>query len=217
MRSLANSSYRGLAKLVQSGTVNVGNGGTVGLECLDGVLVGLKHHGAGLGNAILAGGEEGIAHVGGDLLNGFVGNEDDADVVGVAAERQVRGDLGEAVGEVVGDGVLTAVHGALLDRGEQLAVGHGGSLRADGVEDTDVDRVLHGADLQALEIIHGIDGLGGEAVTEAGVQISADVQALFGGLVRVVLTELAFHGLLDVLVALKEERAADRAELGALK
>ncbi len=126
MRSLANSSYRGLAKLVQSGTVNVGNGGTVGLECLDGVLVGLKHHGAGLGNAILAGGEEGIAHVGGDLLNGFVGNEDDADVVGVAAERQVRGDLGEAVGEVVGDGVLTAVHGALLDRGEQLAVGHGG-------------------------------------------------------------------------------------------
>ncbi len=93
----------------------------------------------------------------------------------------------------------------------------GGSLRADGVEDTDVDRVLHGADLQALEIIHGIDGLGGEAVTEAGVQISADVQALFGGLVRVVLTELAFHGLLDVLVALKEERAADRAELGALE
>lgn len=51
-------------------------------------------------------------------------------------------------------------------------------------------------------------------MTEAGVQISADVQALFGGLVRVVLTELAFHGLLDVLVALKEERAADRAELG---
>lgn len=100
---------QGLAELVQSGTVNVGNGGAVGFECLDGVLVGLKHHGAGLGNAILAGGEEGIAHVGRDLLNGFVGNEDDADVVGVAAERQVRGDLGEAVGEVVGDGVLTTV------------------------------------------------------------------------------------------------------------
>ena len=87
-----------------------------------------------------------------------------------------------AVDEHVAHGILAGVNGALLQRGVLLGGRHRGGNGAHGVEGRDLHLVLHGADLHALEVIHALNGILGEGVTEARLQPADDVHALLGGL-----------------------------------
>ncbi len=94
----------------------------------------------------------------------------------VAGHGDVLLDLIE-LGEPDGwDGVLLAVDGLLLEGREDLAEGHRRGVGAHGPEGLQMDRVLHGADLEALEVrwaLHGVGTVGqlAEAVFIVGQKL----------------------------------------------
>ncbi|MCY1360200.1 hypothetical protein D9M69_468160 [compost metagenome] len=71
----------------------------------------------------------------------------------MARHAQVLLDLAELGGLDGHEGVLLAVDGAGLQRGEHLAEGHGHGIGAEGLERIQEDVVLHHAQLHAFEVL----------------------------------------------------------------
>ena len=129
-------------------------------------------------------------------------------------EGDVLGDLIIAGVEAVGRCVLAGIDRALLQRGEHVVVVHGNGHGAEGFERCLVILVLHGADGHALEVGHGLDGLGGEGVAEAGLLKADDVQAERLSLFLDEIAELAVNGSVRLIGVLPEVSLVKDAHLG---
>ena len=85
----------------------------------------------------------------------------------VAVQDQVVGNLGECIGLVVCDGLLSTIHNAGLQCAVQLTEGNDGGVSAQTLDQAVHDGVVGHAQLQALEIIDAGNRVDREEVTEA--------------------------------------------------
>jgi hypothetical protein len=91
------------------------------------------------------------------LVEGRLVHQHHAGAVDVAGQRQVLLHLVELGRHDHRQRVLLPVHRALLQRGEHLGKGHRRGDDAEALVGGHVHRVLHGAHLQALEVVGGVD------------------------------------------------------------
>ena len=122
--------------------------------------------------------------------------------------------LVELAGGDYAEGVLLGVDGTLLQSGEQLAEGHGRGVRAHGAEGAHVNLVLHGADLDALQIVG--DGDGALAVGDVAHAVLHEAQALDADVVQAgehLLAHLAVAQQLALLAAFKQEGQIEDQQL----
>ena len=115
----------------------------------------------------------------GQLVPGIVGDDSLHSAQSMAVEDQVVSDLGEGVGLVVCDGLLSAIDNTGLQCAVQLAEGDDGGVSAQALDHAVHDGVVGHAQLQALEISDAGNGLDSEEVTEAllAVEDAANGQA----------------------------------------
>ena len=132
----------------------------------------------------------------------------------MAVQNQVVGNLGESVGLVVCNGLLSAIDNAGLQCAVQLTEGNDGGVSAQALDQTVHDGVVGHAQLHALEISNGSHGLDGEEVTEAlfAVEQAANGQTQFLGLVQEVGSQIAVGEVPEVSTVVKGE--GDGQQLG---
>ena len=132
----------------------------------------------------------------------------------MAVEDQVVSDLGEGVGLVVCDGLLSAIDNAGLQCAVQLAEGDDGGVSAQTLDHAVHDGVVGHAQLQALEISDAGNGLDREEVTEAllAVEDTTNGQTQLLGLVQELRCQLAVGEVPEVCAVLEGE--GDGQQLG---
>ena len=118
----------------------------------------------------------------------------------MAVEDQVVSDLGEGVGLVVCDGLLSAIHNAGLQCAVQFAESNDGGVSAQALDHAVHDGVVGHTQLQALEISDAGNRLDSEEVTEAlfAVEQAADGQAQLLGLVQELRCQIAVSEVPEV-------------------
>ena len=132
----------------------------------------------------------------------------------MAVEDQVVSDLGEGVGLVVCDGLLSAIDNAGLQCAVQLTEGDDGGVSAQTLDHAVHDGVVGHAQLQALEISDAGNGLDREEVTEAllAVEDTTNGQTQLLGLVQELRCQLAVGEVPEVCAVLEGE--GDGQQLG---
>ena len=127
-----------------------------------------------------------------------------------------RGDtsLIELVDPAVGHSVLAGVDGVLLQSGELVAGCQSNGVCTEGGEGQQLTVVLHGADLDAVEVCHGLDGLLAEHITEAGLHVADDVDTLSVCLLLDQIAQLIAHSVVGLILAVPQESLVQNAHLG---
>ena len=143
----------------------------------------------------------------GQLVPGVVGDDSLHCAQSMAVEDQVVSDLGEGVGLVVCDGLLSAIDNTGLQCAVQLAEGDDGGVSAQALDHAVHDGVVGHAQLQALEISDAGNGLDREEVTEAllAVEDTTNGQTQLLGLVQELRCQLAVGEVPEVCAVLKGE------------
>lgn len=143
----------------------------------------------------------------GQLVPGVVGDDSLHSAQSMAVEDQVVSDLGEGVGLVVCDGLLSAIDNAGLQCAVQLAEGNDGGVSAQALDHAVHDGVVGHTQLQALEISDAGNGLDSEEVTEAlfAVEDTTNGQAQLLGLVQELRCQLAVGEVPEVCAVLEGE------------
>ena len=143
----------------------------------------------------------------GQLVPGVVGDDSLHSAQSMAVEDQVVSDLGEGVGLVVCDGLLSAIDNAGLQCAVQLAEGNDGGVSAQALDHAVHDGVVGHTQLQALEISDAGNGLDSEEVTEAllAVEDTTNGQAQLLGLVQELRCQIAVGKVPEVCAVLKGE------------
>ena len=125
----------------------------------------------------------------------------------MAVQDQVVSNLGESVGLVVCDGLLSAIHNAGLQCAVQLAESDDGGVSAQTLDHAVHNRVVGHTQLHALQIIDGCNRLDGEEVTEAllAVEQAANGQAQLLGLVQELRSQIAVGKVPEVSAVVEGE------------
>ena len=118
-----------------------------------------------------------------------------------------RGDtsLIELIDPAVGHSVLAGVDGVLLQSGELVAGCQSNGVCTEGGEGQQLTVVLHGADLDAVEVCHGLDGLLAEHITEAGLHVADDVDTLSVCLLLDQIAQLIAHSVVGLILAVPHD------------
>ena len=74
--------------------------------------------------------------------------------------------------------------------------------------------IFHGADLQALEVLNGLNGTSGENISEADVHPADSVNALSGGLLCDKLTDLTVDNAMSLIGIIEKEGLVENCHLG---
>ena len=132
----------------------------------------------------------------------------------MTVEDEILCDLLELAVVEHGQRVLHAVDRALLEGGVGVAERHRGRHCAEHLEALNLDCVVRNADLEPLQILHGVYGLRRQRVTCAVDPVRAeDLQPLALKLLALVCIPLALDELPALVPVVKEERAEDNAEI----
>ncbi len=125
--------------------------------------------------------------------------------------------LGECIGLVVCDGLLSTIHNAGLQCAVQLTEGNDGGVSAQTLDHAVHDGVVGHAQLQALEIIDAGNRVDREEVTEAlfAVEDTTNGQAQLLGLVQELRCQIAVGEVPEVCAVLEGE--GDGQQLGLVQ
>ena len=133
----------------------------------------------------------------------------------MARQRQVLLHLVELGGDDHRQRVLLAVHRALLQGGEHLGEGHGRGDDAEALVGGDVHRVLHGAHLQAPEVLGALHvALAVGHVAEAVLRPRQRLEALGVELGEHLLADRAVQHRAGVRLVAEQERHVEDLGLG---
>ena len=135
----------------------------------------------------------------------------------MAVQDQVVSNLGEGIGLVVCDGLLSAIHNAGLQCAVQLAESNDGGVSAQTLDHAVHNGVVGHTQLHTLQIIDGCNGLDGEEVTEAllAVEQAANGQAQLLGLVQELRSQIAVGEVPEVSAVVEGEGDGQQLRLVA--